>query len=84
MFLYLIKKYDIISGSRYCAGGSMENKIHFYFSFIYNLFLRIILKTQIQDNLGGYFCIKKSKLNELSLDKIFSGTVFFISSSKLL
>ena len=30
--IFLIKKYDIISCSRYCAGGIMENKIHFYLS----------------------------------------------------
>ena len=51
----------------------MENKIHFYFSFFFNLFLRIMLKTQIQDNLGGYFCIKKSVLNTLPKEKIFFG-----------
>ncbi len=71
--VYLIKVYDIISCSRYCAGGLMENKIHFYFSFLFNLILRIMLKTQIQDNLGGYFCIKKSVLKNLPEEKIFFG-----------
>ena len=71
--IYLNKLYDIISCSRYCAGGVMENKIHFYLSFFFNLLLRIILKTQIQDNLGGYFCIKKTVLNDLPIDKIFFG-----------
>ena len=33
--IYLNKLYDIISCSRYCAGGVMENKIHFYLSFIF-------------------------------------------------
>jgi dolichol-phosphate mannosyltransferase len=71
--IYLNKLYDIISCSRYCAGGLMENKIHFYLSFIFNLLLRIILKTQIQDNLGGYFCVKKTVLDTLPIDKIFFG-----------
>ena len=71
--IYLNKLYDIISCSRYCAGGVMKNKIHFYLSFIFNLLLRIILKTQIQDNLGGYFCIKKTVLDNLPIDKIFFG-----------
>ena len=47
---YLAKEYNIVSGSRICAGGFMENKIHNYCSFSFNLLLRIILKTQIQDN----------------------------------
>ena len=63
--IYLIKEYDIISCSRYSAGGSMENKIHYYFSFAFNLILRIILRTQIQDNLGGYYCIKKNVLDKI-------------------
>ena len=71
--IYLNKLYDIISCSRYCAGGVMKNKIHFYLSFIFNLLLRIILKTQIQDNLGGYYCIKKTVLDNLPIDKIFFG-----------
>ena len=87
--IYLIKEYDMISCSRYCAGGLMENKVHFYFSFFYNLFLRIILKTQIQDNLGGYFCIRKEVLNTLPTDKIFFGygeyffrLLFFVQKKK--
>ena len=71
--IFLIKKYDIISCSRYCAGGIMENKTHFYLSFVFNLFLRIILRTQIQDNLGGYYCIRKSILDTLPTEKIFFG-----------
>ena len=71
--IYLIKEYDIISCSRFCAGGAMENKIHYYCSFVFNLILRIILKTQIQDNLGGYYCIKKNALDSLPHEKIFFG-----------
>ena len=87
--IYLIKEYDMISCSRYCAGGLMENKIHFYSSFFYNLLLRIILKTQIQDNLGGYFCIRKEVLNVLPIEKIFFGygeyffrLLFFVQKKK--
>ena len=43
----LTKEYDIISCSRFCAGGLMENKMHYFCSFSFNLLLRIILKTQI-------------------------------------
>jgi len=71
--LRLIKEYDIISGSRYCAGGYMEDQLHSHLSFFYNLLLKLILKTQIQDNLGGYFCIKKNSLKKLPCRKIFYG-----------
>ena len=35
--------------------------------------LKLILKTDINDNLGGYFLIKRELLNKLSFDKIFYG-----------
>lgn len=71
--LHIEKTFDLVSGSRFCAGGNMQDKMHYLASFCFNLFLRIILKTQIQDNLGGFFCIQKKKLKELPLEKIFYG-----------
>jgi dolichol-phosphate mannosyltransferase len=69
----LIKTYDIVSCSRYCEGGFMENKLQYYCSFSYNVLLKVILKTKIKDNTGGYFCIKKKVLDLLPFDKIFYG-----------
>ena len=69
----LNKNYDIVSCSRYCEGGSMGNKLHYYCSFSYNLLLNFILKTQTKDNTGGYFCIKKNTLDLLPFEKIFYG-----------
>ena len=71
--LKLVKEYDIVSGSRYCAGGYMEDQLHSHASFFYNLLLKLILKTQVQDNLGGFFCIKRKSLNKLPNKKIFYG-----------
>ncbi len=69
----LNKEYDIVSCSRYCEGGSMGNKLHYYCSFSYNLLLKFILKTQIEDNTGGYFCIRRKTLDLLTFEKIFYG-----------
>lgn len=71
--LHMEKIFDLVTGSRFCAGGNMQDKAHYLASFCFNLFLRIILKTQIQDNLGGFFCIQKKKLIDLPLEKIFYG-----------
>ena len=71
--LKLVKEYNIISGSRYCAGGFMQDQIHSHLSFFYNLLLKLILKIQIQDNLGGFFCISRKSLNKLPAKKIFYG-----------
>tara|TARA_B110000495_G_C22824192_1_gene481010 strand:+ start:204 stop:836 length:633 start_codon:yes stop_codon:yes gene_type:complete len=71
--LRLVKEYDIVSGSRYCVGGYMEDQIHSHLSYFYNLLLKLILKTQVQDNLGGYFCISRKSFNKLPNKKIFYG-----------
>jgi len=65
--------YDIVSGSRFCSGGNMKDRGHHLASLTYNFLLRVILRTQIQDNLGGYFTIKREKILELPLDRIFYG-----------
>ena len=68
-----IEFHDIVSGSRYVNGGSMENRLHEKLSFYYNVFLKLLLKTNINDNLGGFFCIKRNFLKKLSYDQIFFG-----------
>jgi dolichol-phosphate mannosyltransferase len=71
--LYIGKIYDIVSGSRFCSGGNMQDVQHYIASMLYNWVLRLVLHTQVQDNLGGYFTIKKEKLMQLPFDKIFFG-----------
>lgn len=51
----------------------MENEVRYFMSFLYNFFLRIVLMLQIQDNLSGYFSIRREKLLDMELDKIFYG-----------
>ena len=76
----LRSQYEIISGSRYVTGGSMENQLHGKLSYYYNIMLKFILKTKINDNLGGYFLIKRDLLNDLEFDKIFYGKIDSVSS----
>ena len=71
--LKLSTSYDVVSCSRYCFGGSMKNKPRFFASYLYNVLLRIILNTDVKDNTGGYFCIKKEALDQLTFNKIFFG-----------
>jgi len=65
--------YDLIIGSRFTMGGDMYSRFRYYCSFIYNLIIRVILHTQIQDNLSGFFSIKKDKLIQLDYSQIFWG-----------
>jgi len=71
--LHIARIYDIVSGSRFCAGGNMQDKKHYLASLAYNWLLRALLHTQLQDNLGGYFVIKRDKILSLPLDQIFYG-----------
>src|SRR5215467_12840613 len=71
--LHVGEIYDLVSGSRFCPGGRMQDTAHYIASLIYNWTLRIILRTQVQDNLGGYFTITREALQRLPFDCIFFG-----------
>lgn len=71
--IHVSKMYIMVSGSRYCAGGDMEDKGHYYFSLIYNWIIRLLLNTQVQDNLGGFFIMNRKDILRLPLDNIFYG-----------
>jgi dolichol-phosphate mannosyltransferase len=71
--LHVSEVYDIVSGSRFCPGGNMQNRRHYIASFLYNFFVRLVLNTQVQDNLGGFFIISRNKLQTLPQDRIFFG-----------
>ena len=76
----LLKYYDIVIGSRFVMGGGMEEELRYKFSFLYNLFVRVTIRTQIQDNLSGFFAMRRDKLMALNLDYIFRGYgEYFIS-----
>ena len=68
-----LEYYDIIIGSRFTMGGGMEELWRYNASFIFNFFVRIVLRTQIQDNLCGFFTIRRDKLLAMDLDRIFRG-----------
>ena len=71
--LHVGEIYDIVSGSRFCAGGRMQDARHYLASLLYNWYLRLLLRTQVQDNLGGFFTIGRRELMQLPLDLIFFG-----------
>lgn len=72
-FLSKCVNYDVIIGSRYIKGGGMENKRRQHLSFLYNVFIRLILKLPTHDNLSGFFLVRKKILEQLPLNKIFNG-----------
>ena len=71
--LHVSKVCDIVIGSRYCAGGNMQDTLHYYTSLLYNWLVRLTIRTQVQDNLGGYFTVNRQKMDLLPFDNIFFG-----------
>ena len=71
--LHVGKIYDLVSGSRFCPGGRMQDINHYLASLAFNWVLRVLLRTQVQDNLGGYFTIHRNALEGLPFDVIFQG-----------
>ncbi len=74
LFVYMSKYFDISIGSRYVVGGGMStSQLRYYFSYIYNLFIRTILVMGTKDNLSGFLGIKREVFKNMDLDKIFYG-----------
>lgn len=71
--LALANKEFYAVGSRFCAGGSMPNKFHFLSSKFFNLFLRLYLRTGVNDNLSGFIVFHKSSLTQNAHRDIFFG-----------
>ena len=68
-----LEYYDMVIGSRFVLGGGMEDWRRYFNSLMYNLFVRLLLRLQVQDNLSGFFAVKREKIHSLDTDYIFRG-----------
>ena len=64
---------DLVVGSRFIKGGGMENKLRNSLSYLFNLYIRLILMSNVHDHLSGFFLMKKTKLQSFANDSIFNG-----------
>jgi dolichol-phosphate mannosyltransferase len=71
--LHLVRVANVVVGSRFAPGGSMEDVPHYLCSLVYNWFIRGYLRTQIQDNLSGFLALDRVALAKLPADPIFFG-----------
>ena len=71
----LLRYYDLVIGSRFVMRGGMEDQLRYRFSLLYNYFIRFLFHTQIQDNLSGFFAVRRERLFEVQdkFDQIFYG-----------
>ena len=84
------KNYDLVSASRFVKGGSMYNLFHYTCSLIFNFYLKTLLNSKLNDNLGGYFCVKRKAVMKVNFKKIFYGygeyyfrLLFFLNKNKI-
>ncbi len=64
---------DLVIGSRYIKGGGMENRLRYWLSYLFNIYIRILLGSPVHDNLSGYFAAKRLAMLRLPLEGIFYG-----------
>ena len=71
----LLRHYDLVIGSRFVMRGGMEDRLRYRFSQWYNIFIRALFHTQIQDNLSGFFAVRRERLFALAplFPQIFQG-----------
>jgi len=71
--IYHIEHYDMVIGSRFASGGRMQDQKRYICSFLFNILIRIAIRSQVQDNLSGFFVIRRDALNELKFNIVFEG-----------
>lgn len=71
----LLRYYDLVIGSRFVMRGGMEDSLRYRMSLFYNMFIRVMFQTQIQDNLSGFFAVRRQRIQQLDpiADRIFYG-----------
>jgi dolichol-phosphate mannosyltransferase len=71
----LLRYYDLVIGSRFVMRGGMEDLLRYRLSLVYNMFIRFTLQTQIQDNLSGFFAVRRDRIRQVDpiADRIFFG-----------
>ena len=68
-----LEYYDMVIGSRFVKGGGMEDRQRYYNSLLYNLFVRLVLRMQVQDNLSGFFAVRRQRLETFDARHIYRG-----------
>ncbi len=72
-FLDRIRECDVVIGSRYIAGGSVDERWNPWRRFLSwggNLYARVITRLQIHDTTGGFRCFRRQALLALDLERV--------------
>jgi len=57
----MTEDHDVVVGSRYVPGGGMEmSRGRFWGSYLFNVFIRLVLWLKTHDNLSGFLAVRRS------------------------
>lgn len=80
-FIELIKHYDVVVGSRYVAGGQLDERWsrgRWFLSWWANsVWVRLILGLKTKDATAGFKCWRRSALERIGLERIRSNGYIF-------
>ena len=65
--------YDMVIASRFTSGGGTSDNFRYICSYLFNFTIRLMLLTRLQDNLSGFFAIRRERLFALDFGRIFWG-----------
>jgi dolichol-phosphate mannosyltransferase len=87
-FLEAIQSYDVVIGSRYVSGGSLDERWGWWRYFLSwwanSVYTRLILGLKVKDATAGFKCWRRSTLEGIGLDRVRSnGYVFQVEMAYL-
>lgn len=87
-FLQAIEGYDVVVGSRYVAGGRLDERWGWWRYFLSwwanSVYTRLILGLKVKDATAGFKCWRRATLEGIGLDRIRSnGYVFQVEMAYL-
>lgn len=69
-----LSQADLVIGSRYISGGGMKtSRLRYLGSWVFNIFIRVVLGSPVKDNLSGFLALKKKIIAQLKGESIFFG-----------
>lgn len=69
----LLEHFDLVTGSRFTMRGGMASRRRYIASYLFNVMLRLLLRTQVQDNLSGYFAARTALVRRIEQRTVFYG-----------
>ena len=80
-FLEALQEYDVVVGSRYVAGGELDEQWgmgrYFLSWFANSVYTRLVLGLRVRDATAGFKCFRRRVLETIDLDRLHSNAYVF-------